>query len=284
MSLRLSSLCVVAACVLTPAVSRAELIYGVTTSGASLVTFDSDARTVLSTRTLAGFSVLGQQLISIDVRPSTGELYGLSSTGRLVIINPATGTSTLVGTAPLTTPAVGNTASIDFNPAVDMIRLVNPADRNLRINPTTGAVTEDTALNNASGTGSPNIIDISYAPNVAGSPTTLYGLDSNTNRLVTIAPPNAGTVNATATVDLPFGSVGSFTGFDTSNVTGVSYINFRPEGGERLYRIEPSTGAVTELGLISGTSALRDIAVAVPEPTTLALIGLAGIMVRRRRA
>ena len=80
----------------------------------------------------------GSTLVGIDVRPSTGVLYGLGSDGQLYAINRSTGTADKVGT-----PIAGFDASagvgFDFNPVADALRVIT-ADKNYRLNATTGAV------------------------------------------------------------------------------------------------------------------------------------------------
>lgn len=270
---------------LTPAVSQAEVIYGLTNLS-ELVTFDSVGRTVTSSVAITGASI-----ISIDVRPATGQLYGLSSSNQLYVINPTTGVSTAVG-VPLT-PSPGSSASIDFNPVVDRIRVVNPADLNLRVNPETGVAITDGTLAYAGGTPNPNIVDITYVNNTNGATTTtLYGYDQGTNRIVTISPPNAGTVNPIPNgVVLPFApGFNSFTGLDTSGLTGITYLSNPTIGAnaaDTLYSIDLATGTAITLGTVNVNGQLRDITVfsAIPEPTSLALLGLGGLgLLRRRRA
>src|SRR5687767_3812409 len=77
-------------------VVQAETIYGLTNLQ-QLVSFDSDARTVTSTVSLNGFSLLGEIAVSIDVRPATGELYALSNQNNVYKIDPVTGNRTQVG-------------------------------------------------------------------------------------------------------------------------------------------------------------------------------------------
>ena len=55
-----------------PTAASAEVIYGLTNLQ-QLVTFDSNARVVTSTVSLAGFSIAGELALSIDVRPATGD-------------------------------------------------------------------------------------------------------------------------------------------------------------------------------------------------------------------
>jgi hypothetical protein len=267
--------------------AQAELIFGLTNLR-EIVTIDSTTLMVNSSVGLAG----NEDFVSIDVRPATGELFGFTASNKLFTINPSTGGVTEI---PLTGPAVtaGLGGNIDFNPTVDRIRLTGTNDTNYRLNPTNGAVTVDGMLafsgGSTDGQTNPNIVNISYINNVPQTTaTTLYGLDSATNELVTISPPNDGVVNPVAIVDLPF-AAGGFTGFDTSGRTGISYVSngtFGTGAADTLYSIDLGSGNAFPLGTVAVNGILEDITVAgvIPEPASLSLLGLAGIAILRRRA
>ena len=85
----------------------------------------------------------GDQLVGIDFRPATGQLYGLSTPGggpgsaQLYIIDTETAIAMKVG-AP--NAVLGGTSfGFDFNPVPDRIRVVSNAGQNLRLNPNDGA-------------------------------------------------------------------------------------------------------------------------------------------------
>jgi hypothetical protein len=96
----------------------------------------------------------GESLVDIDFRPLTGQLYGLgidpiANTGSLYVIVPATGAVSLVGSAsqialvdslatPIDFPADATTWSIDFDPNVDRLRVMNSTGLNFRVNPISG--------------------------------------------------------------------------------------------------------------------------------------------------
>src|SRR5262245_50238595 len=103
---------------------RAEDIFALTNNG-NLVRFDSDSPgTIISTVAITG-TVEGasEGLVSIDFRPNTGQLWGLSDKSRVYTVNTATGVVTQVGSAQFAPALAVPLSGIDFNPTVDRIRL-----------------------------------------------------------------------------------------------------------------------------------------------------------------
>ena len=97
-----------------------------------LVTFNS-ARpdTIITYLPLSG--LFFDDLIGIDVRPSTGELYTLGNEGRVYKIDTTTGFTTPVSSTSFpTTFPVAPSVGMDFDPVTDTLRIVNPAGRNFR--------------------------------------------------------------------------------------------------------------------------------------------------------
>ena len=75
----------------------------------------------------------------IDIRPATGQIFGISATNRTIILNGTSGAVTYVGN-PLNPASSGSAFGFDFNPTVDRIRLTSDARQDLRLNPNNGAV------------------------------------------------------------------------------------------------------------------------------------------------
>jgi hypothetical protein len=189
----------------------------------------------------------GQQLVGIDARPSTGQLYGLgynASTGatQLYLLSMPTGSTTNVVATPINATPItlnlqdpnssqtGTTANtrglitnvgFDFNPRVDRIRVVAPNGVNYRLNPNTGGLAgTDTNLSYASG----NPLTPNHAPYIgtaaytnsatAVAGTTLYDIDvTNTNALLSIQgkdTPNDGILNPVAPVTFQTNTNASF--------------------------------------------------------------------------
>jgi Domain of unknown function (DUF4394) len=135
------------------------------------------------------------QIIGIDFRPADGQLYALSNNSRLYTINPANAVATLVSTvAP--TGGVGNSSLFDFNPVVDAIRIIGDNDQNFAVvkgaNGVLNTVAQQTSVAYSAGDvfagTNPSLTGGAYTSNFNGATTTLfYALDSNTNKVVTIA-------------------------------------------------------------------------------------------------
>ena len=291
--------------------AHAEVLYGLLSANGTatqqLVTIDSTTRAVTSTVTLQIGSA-NNALTSIDVRPSTGQLYGYSGIGapnntrQLSVIDTTTGALTPVG-SPFSATTINN-AALDFNPVADAARLVGTLtqNQNLRVNPTTGAIiSTDTSLAYAAGdpnaAGTPSIIANAYTNNVAGATaTTLYDIDAAINVLTTQNPPNNGTLQTVGALGVDVGNA-AFTGFDVSGATGTAYLSDATGsllpifGGptftaNSLYTVNLATGAATLSGLITGVpigKSVQDIAVAAtPEPAALGLLAVGGLTAVRR--
>jgi hypothetical protein len=279
--------------------ARAETLYGLTNLQ-QIVTFDSSTRAVTSTVSPSGFSLLGEILISIDVRPATGELYGLSNQNNIYKLNPTTGASSQVGST-LPVAAGVSLRSLDFNPTVDRIRLLGTGGtaNNLRAHPDTGAlVATDGTLTFATGDANqgdtPAIMNGAYTNSLAGATTTtLYDLDAENDVLVTQTPANNGTLQTVGPIGFNLATSGGFTGFDISGASGTAFlVGNNLLGGltaNALYTVNLSTGAATSLGAVTGVNgSFRDLAVApVPEPGTIATLAVGltcvAVFARRRR-
>ena len=257
---------------LLSAVGHAETIYGLTATS-RLVTFDSATPgTVTAPIVISGLQS-GEDILAIDLRPATGQLYGLGSTSRLYTINPTTGAATQVGSAGAFTLS-GGAFDLDFNPVVDRIRVVSDADQNIRLNPNDGTLTAtDVALAYASGDpnfgANPIVVSAAYTNNFSGAvSTSLFGIDGNLDILVrqgsaggTPVSPNSGQLFTIGPLGV---NAAGTSGFDISGVTGTAYAMFNSFD---FYTVNLSTGAITLVGTIGSIAAIEDIAVAQQGPT-----------------
>ncbi len=267
-----------------------------------LVRFDTGAPNSISgvgqVQLLSGDPI--QDLIGIDFRPSTGVLYGVGRGRAVYTINPATAIATPVGTlaadagdstAPFTNLS-GTRFGFDFNPIPDYagnpsLRILSNSQQNLRVNvnPLVGRTTTDTSL--VAGT---NIIDAAYTNSFSGGApgsTTLYGIDSVTNNLVSFTNPNAGTFSVVGPLGVDASSVSGFDIFYNGQTNvGFAAIQDASGGVSRLYTVDLGTGAASLIGTIEGGDLIDGLAVQpIPEPASLGLAGpaAAGLLARRRR-
>jgi len=238
-------------------------IFGVTT-GNRLVQFNANTPgTVTNIGAVTGLQA-GESIVGIDFRPANGQLYALGSTGRLYTINLLTGAATQVGTTAIVLN--GTSFGFDFNPTVDLIRVVSNTGQNLRVNPNTGAIqATDPNLN----PGTPSVTASAYTNNFAGATTTiLYDIDTGTDRLLRQEPANAGTL-----VDVgPLGvDASGVNGFDISARDNTAFAALTVGGTQGLYTINLTTGAATLIANLPAGTTLSGIAVAFGTGTRGAL-------------
>ena len=209
------------------------------TGDRTLLTIDSSPAVVRR----VNVSVQGQ-LLGIDFRPADGKLYGLLASGQIVTINPRTGAATPGFTLQASLPS-GQRYSVDFNPAVDRLRIVSSGGTsavNLAANVDDGTVVVGTtpaypppvppATTNPLGGVTPSVIALAYSNNRAGTRgTLLFDIDDTTDALYIQQPPAAGTlVNVGNQLGISPGQIG----FDirtTRNGTNTAFLI----NGNRLY-------------------------------------------------
>lgn len=213
-----------------------------------------NAGTVLSSVAITGLAP-AEKIMSIDFRPATGELYGVSNTNKLFVIR-LNGVARAIGTG--LSPAInGTTVSIDFNPTVDRIRLVTNTGQNLRIHPETGAVVATDGVIN--GITSPNISGIAYTNSKAGSATTvLFDIDLTSKKLYKQDPPNNGKLVEVGALGL---EIGSDAAFDISPDNTKALVAGTIAGASSLYTIHLETGKGTLIGKFPASTAVEGLAI-----------------------
>lgn len=239
------------------------------TAGNELLLFDTATPgQITAMRRITGLAE-GEQVLGIDFRPATGQLYGISSANRVVTIDAATGAATTAGT-PFATPLVGTRFGIDFNPTVDRIRLVSDAEQNLRLHPETGQVVGvDLPLQFSHADPfvftDPNVVSVAYLNNFpTATDTLLFGIDSNLDTIVLQAPPNNGTLNTVGFLGL---DTNSLVGFDViTNPDNMAYGLFSDGSGHQLYRIDIFESQLTLIGTLNTDRTVIDLALDLTAP------------------
>jgi len=214
------------------------------------------------------------RLAGIDVRAADGLLYGVTTSGQIVTINPRTGAVRDRGDLTLPLPAVQ--LSVDINPVADAIRIVGANDDNLRHPFATGVTVADADLTfpapaapPAPQTGpfgdelSPTIVAVAYTNTVPGAnvpgatATQLYDIDASPSALCRQVPANAGTLSAVGRIGA---RLGRSLGFDIA-VDGRGRNRGLIVTDNRLLTLDVSGGAVVDNDRIGGLdAAARDLA------------------------
>lgn len=249
-----------------------------------LYTFNANAPgTVLTNVPITGLAS-GEQIVSIDFRPSTGVLYGLGTSGptaRLLTLNPTTGAASPVG--PPFTSGVDPSTFFDIDFSIPMnevgaswatdeaLRVITFTDVNEVLDPDTGQpVTIGSSIAYASGDpnfGSNPAIDMFSGTNfnpLTGAPeATLFGIDTAGARLVRIGgvngvpSPNTGQIYT-------IGPLG-VSPFQSASLTSTLNSEFFAALNNALWRQNTTTGALTPLG--SFTVPIDGIALVPPTQT-----------------
>src|SRR3954447_3448514 len=267
-----------------PASAAAEPAAGLV-NYVELATFDTANPSAVTVRTIGGLEG-SETVVGLDRRPATGELMivtvppGAVANGivRTYSLDPATAVATLVGSIPGTVPGAADVPTgVDFNPVVDRIRVINAGNENFRVNPINGTLSgNDTDLIYTAPAAGP-VTAVAYDRNIAPGPpgtlpppgtlTTLYGIDTGPDRLVTIggvsgdSSPNNGAVRSEGTLGVAVDD-GSDAGFDIT-AGGAAFASLRVGGQPGLYRINLAGGTASLIGALPFE--LRELTITGPD-------------------
>lgn len=232
--------------------ASAQTVIGLTNSN-SIVRFSATAPGAVPSSTPVSGLQAGDTLVGLDIRPATGVLYALASSGRLYTIDTASSAATLAAT--LSTPPSGTTFGVDFNPVADRLRVISNTGQSLRVNVADGVTIVDGSINPAGSA----VVESAYTNSVAGAATTaLYNIDITNSRLLLQSPPNDGTVVPVGPLNV---TIEAGTGFDVLTVgsANTAYAALRVAATTGLYTVNLATGAATSVGAIGGNPTLVGI-------------------------
>lgn len=233
-----------------------------------------------------------ERILAFDFRPSDGELYGISSAGKIYELDlddidddddrSDSIEADRIGSSNIS--LTGDIVEFDFNPAADAIRIVTNSLQNFRVNVNTGDIvdadanTAGTQLdgNLAYATGdvnaaqSPTIVGAAYSNNISASPTTtLFGIDSNTDTLVTQGSRGSAPVSPNAGQLFTVGALGvnitRNSHFDIVTEDGISkgyaVLQTVSNGRQGLYDINLLNGRVRRIGSLGRGTVFSDFAI-----------------------
>ncbi len=226
----------------------------------------------------------GEQILAMDYRVAKGQLYALSSAGRLLRIDIDTGAISPIGEGIALSPGADPDPGFDFNPTVDRIRVVDGEGLNLRLHPDTGAridgdpkregMQPDGTLLYRPGdllSGSkPRIVASAYTYNRTNEKiTTNYVIDAGTGYLAV----QGSTENAASAISPNSGllqAVGPLTierfdhaAFDIADPGNAAFLATTRQGssGSRLHEVDLGSGQARLIGTIGTGRPVRAIAI-----------------------
>ena len=164
--------------------------------GNTIAIVDTDTKKAGKAMKITG---LTGALVGIDVRPADSMLYGLVDDGTIVTI-AMDGKATMKSKLDTMLPK-GATATVDFNPAADRLRVMGNNGTNLRVNVDDGKVIKDGDHKYADADmhkgEKPNIVAGAYTNSFKGTKeTVLFNIDGTIGGLIKQAPPNDGVLAA----------------------------------------------------------------------------------------
>ena len=215
------------------------------------------------------------QLIGIDFRPATGQLYAVGKNSRLYNINlnstAKPGLATPIGGSAFGSAITATAVGFDFNPTVDRIRFVTNTGQNLRLHPETGAIAVTDG--NLNGVPSTSVGAVAYTNSFSGATTTLlYDIDPIADKLYLQSNPNTGLLQDVGPLGLDISEVGGFdiAPFKTSAGKDYAIASVLFGGSWELDYVDLSSGKLQKLGsLPSG----KIIGIAIPSPVAYAVSG-----------
>jgi Domain of unknown function (DUF4394) len=219
---------------------------------------------------LVGGLTVDTRLVGIDVRPATGDLYGLGDQGGIYIVDVNSAQASLV--ARTTVGLRGTSFGVDFNPVADRLRVVSDAGQNLRINVADGTTTADADLAYTPGTPATGVTGAAYTNNDAdvATGTTLFDVDSTLDQVAIHSPPNNGTLVATGKLAVDTGpdvaaDIYSRIRYGTT-VANTAYAALSSSGASSFYQVDLLTGRATSTGAFSPANQVVGIAVPLGQP------------------
>ena len=250
---------------------RAETVWAIT-DGHELIKFNAgQPRRILERRPLVGLQP-GEQVLGADFRVARGVLFALTSTGRVLTLQTASGQTTPVGAIPTASLPAGR-YGVDFNPAADRLRVVHESGLNLRLHPDTGALLATDpplayAASDPAAGRTPRIAGAGYTYNKRDEKlTTNYAIDLATGHLVRqgsiegaqpVVSPNTGQLFTVG--PLGTGALDDVA-FDIADLNNAALIAARQGPRTRLHLVDLSTGRATLLGTVGDGKPLRALAI-----------------------
>ncbi|MGW4210615.1 DUF4394 domain-containing protein [Lentzea sp. NPDC004789] len=245
--------------------------FGISADGTLMATFTTDRPQVLDwVRQIQGFSG-DTAAIGLDFRVQDGLMYLVGNNGGIYTVKlPPTPSSDPVVTkvSQLTVPLYGTSFGVDFNPAVDRLRIVSDTGQNLRHNLGDNTTTEDAVLSTPPALGPTRGVTAAAYTNNDLNPdtaTTLFVIGTATDEVLIQSPANNGLLTATGKLtvdaaDAGFDIYSTLSGGKAVSVAGFATIT-AANGSASLYNVNLLGGTATSVGKFP--LAIKDLAISL---------------------
>lgn len=233
-------------------------IYGLD-GGNNLVEFGTRSPDRVRRRPITGLQE-GEILVGLDFRPADDRLLGVGSSSRVYFIDTDLSAATAVA-GPFVPPLGGEAFGVSIDPVSDRIRVHGSEGQNLRLAPAGSVAAVDPPL--AYAPGDPGAITtprITGSAHTIGSPTTLFGIDSNRDALVAIPSADAGVALTVGPLEM---NTSDDVGFEIadSREGEIAFVVLSVGRVSRLYQIALSSGKLKPVGRIATRTPIRSIAI-----------------------
>ncbi len=236
----------------TPPVNPVVTVFGIR-GDAELIRFSPDSPAAVTR--IGAVTGLGadEAIAGLDFRPADGNLYAVTSIGRLLVVDPATAIASAI--QPVTGDGTAFTAArygVDFNPVANALRIIGEDGLNLRVPPAAlvspaPAVPVSTLVDGRMGY-LRGVTAAAYTNPESGDGTTLFVIDAETDTLYT-QDPNAGRLTRVGSLGIDAISVNGYDIYQAGELN-EHYALLTTDAGSGIYRINPLTGAATLLSTL----------------------------------
>ena len=207
------------------------------------------------------------KIVGIDFRVQNEKLYGVGDKGGIYTLNTTNAKAMKV--SQLTVTLTGKHFGVDFNPAANRLRVISDTGQNLRHNIDDDAAplttTADGTLTNPTTppTTARGVTAAAYTNNDLNpaTATTLFDIDTTTDRVSLQSPANAGTLAPTGNLGINAGPNAGFDiHFSHRTQTNHGFAALSVNGSFGFYGVNILTGQAAAIGSFPKNHQVTDVA------------------------
>lgn len=235
--------------------AHADTLVGVTDQNALVVIDSAQPSLAVNTAVITGVQP-GEIIVALDFDPNSEQLFGLSSLDRLFRLDVISGVASLVNDKPFKKGILGDLVTLEVDPVIGDIRVLDNLGLNAALDSVLGTVTGLVGLllyplGDVNFLQVPEIISGAIDNgNLLGSTGLLYVIDEKTGYLCQVVGGLITTINSIAPISgIP--DVGDIVGFDIATSGTAIIANLLSGEGTSLHLLNLLNGTTTLLGSIN---------------------------------